>query len=187
VIPVAANEKKAVTKGPHQRTAALRPSTNQKGGETQIMQTIHDPARGAPHLRFLRTLHQRVFATCHGTATAVEGDVLRRIAFAFLALLLAAVALSVGANAALAQAAPGGGGDAIGQTLDNVRNYLAGLAFRVGGIGFVISLLVKAYASINENMHAYAHMGMKGSLVAVVVGGIVGPVLNIAQGLAAAG
>jgi hypothetical protein len=151
------------------------------------MQTIHDPARGAPHLKFLRALFQRVFATCRGSAAAVGRDVPRRIVFALLALLLAAVALSVGASAALAQAAPGGGSDAIGQTLDNVRNYLALQAFRVGGIGFVISLLVKAYASINENMHAYAHMGMKGSLVAVVVGGIVGPVLNIAQGLAAGG
>lgn len=78
----------------------------------------------------------------------------------------------------------GGGSDAIQQTLTNVRNYLAALSFTVGGIGFVASLLVKGYASINENAHAYAAMGMKGSLWCIVAGVIVTPILSIAAGLA---
>ena len=57
----------------------------------------------------------------------------------------------------------------------------------MGGIGFVASLLVKGYASINENAHAYAAMGMKGSLWCIVAGAIVTPILSIASGLAAGG
>jgi len=106
---------------------------------------------------------------------------------ALAATAVVCVALSVGAEAALAQEGAGGGGDAISQTLENVRNYLAGLAFGVGGIGFVASLLVKGYASINENAHAYAAMGMKGSLWCIIAGAIVTPILSIASGLAAGG
>ena len=110
----------------------------------------------------------------------------RRLFYALTATAALCVALSVGAEAALAQE-DGGGGDAISQTLTNVRNYLAGLAFGVGGIGFVASLLVKGYASINENAHAYAAMGMKGSLWCIIAGAIVTPILSIASGLAAGG
>jgi len=107
--------------------------------------------------------------------------------YAFAATVVLCVALSISAESALAQEEGGEGGDAISQTLTNVRNYLAGLAFGVGGIGFVASLLVKGYASINENAHAYAAMGMKGSLWCIVAGAIVTPVLSIASGLAASG
>ncbi len=107
--------------------------------------------------------------------------------FAVVALLAVCLALSMGAQEALAQQSAGGGGDAISQTLENIRNYLAGLAFGIGGIGFVASLLVKGYASINENAHAYAAMGMKGSLWCIIAGAIVTPILSIASGLAAGG
>lgn len=123
-------------------------------------------------------------------AATDKGRPRRSLSFALLAVLavLAATGLvaAVGASAAFAQAGPGGGGggDAIQQTLTNVRNYLATLSFAVGGIGFVASLLVKGYASINENAHAYAAMGMKGSLWCIVAGVIVTPILSIAAGLA---
>jgi len=122
----------------------------------------------------------------------LETTIARYAFFAVVALLAAllatCVALSVGAQEAFAQEeGSGGGGDAISQTLENVRNYLAGLAFGVGGIGFVASLLVKGYASINENAHAYAAMGMKGSLWCIIAGAIVTPILSIASGLAAGG
>jgi hypothetical protein len=97
-------------------------------------------------------------------------------------LLALSLAATIGAPAASAQEE--GGGDAIQQTLTNVRNYLAALSFSVGGIGFVASMLVKGYASINENAHAYAAMGMKGSLWCIVAGVIVTPILSIAAGLA---
>jgi hypothetical protein len=119
---------------------------------------------------------------------ALSTDALpRRLFYALAATAALCVTLSVGAEAALAQEGGGGGGDAISQTLTNVRNYLAGLAFGVGGIGFVASLLVKGYASINENAHAYAAMGMKGSLWCIIAGAIVTPILSIASGLAAGG
>ena len=123
---------------------------------------------------------------------ALETTIARCAFFAVVALLAAllatCVALSVGAQEAFAQEeGSGGGGDAISQTLENIRNYLAGLAFGVGGIGFVASLLVKGYASINENAHAYAAMGMKGSLWCIIAGAIVTPILSIASGLAAGG
>ncbi len=105
-------------------------------------------------------------------------------ALAALAAILVALSLAatIGAPAAFAQEE--GGGDAIQATLTNVRNYLAALSFAVGGIGFVASLLVKGYASINENAHAYAAMGMKGSLWCIIAGVIVTPILSIAAGLA---
>lgn len=124
----------------------------------------------------------------HGLTRLVGRVALRYLAFGLATVAVLWIALAVGAEAALAQDGGGGdGGDAISQTLTNVRNYLAGLAFGVGGIGFVASLLVKGYASINENAHAYAAMGMKGSLWCIVAGGIVTPVLSIASGLAAGG
>ena len=123
-----------------------------------------------------------------GLACALERELPRYLFYALAATVVLCVALSIGAESALAQeGATGEGGDAISQTLTNVRNYLAGLAFGVGGIGFVASLLVKGYASINENAHAYAAMGMKGSLWAIIAGAIVTPILTIAQGLAAGG
>ena len=152
------------------------------------MQANHSAACAAP-----RSLSRRAFgralAVCSGKV-AVVGRVLPRcLFFGLAASLVAIVALSVGAQTAFAQAQPGGGGggDAIQQTLDNVRNYLAALSFSVGGIGFVASLLVKGYASINENAHAYAAMGMKGSLWCIVAGVIVTPILSIAAGLAGGG
>ncbi len=122
-----------------------------------------------------------------GLARVVERELSRYLFHALAATVVLCVALSIGAESALAQEEGGEGGDAISQTLTNVRNYLAGLAFAVGGIGFVASLLVKGYASINENAHAYAAMGMKGSLWCIVAGAIVTPVLSIASGLAASG
>jgi hypothetical protein len=143
-----------------------------------------------------RSSGRRVLAACEGptsataraTAAVVHRELPRYLFWALFASLVAGVVLGVGAGEALAQQqGGGGGGDAISQTLDNVRNYLAGLAFGVGGIGFVASLLVKGYASINENAHAYAAMGMKGSLWCIVAGVIVTPILTIASGLAAGG
>lgn len=121
-------------------------------------------------------------------AGSLGADLPRYLCFGLVAVLALIVALSVGAQAALAQqGGPGGGGDAIQQTLFNIRDYLATLSFAVGGIGFVASLLVKGYASINENAHAYAAMGMKGSLWCIIAGVIVVPILTIAAGLAGGG
>jgi hypothetical protein len=161
------------------------------------MQTNHEAAREVqrrrlPRQGFLRNVSWRspgkVLAACSGVAGVVEKDLPRYLFWTLLAFLLATVVMSVGAQEALAQQqGGGGGGDAIEQTLTNVRDYLAGLSFAVGGIGFVASLLVKGYASINENAHAYAAMGMKGSLWCIVAGVIVTPILSIAAGLAGGG
>lgn len=123
--------------------------------------------------------------TASGAVAQINKDLARYVFWAVVALAVAVIAMNLGAHAAFAQAQDTG--DAIGQTLANVRNYLAGLAFGVGGIGFVASLLVKGYASINENAHAYAAMGMKGSLWCIVAGVIVTPILSIAAGLAGGG
>ena len=145
---------------------------------------------------------RRVLAACSRAVTTTVGEALsgaadgaqetrggrdlpRYVFWAVVAIVGFAIAMNLGAQAAFAQAQDTG--DAIGQTLANVRNYLAGLAFGVGGIGFVASLLVKGYASINENAHAYAAMGMKGSLWCIVAGVIVTPILSIAAGLAGGG
>ena len=131
------------------------------------------------------TVADAVAGTASGAAAQVNKDLARYVFWAVVALAAAVFAMNLGAQAAFAQAQDTG--DAIGQTLANVRNYLAGLAFGVGGIGFVASLLVKGYASINENAHAYAAMGMKGSLWCIVAGVIVTPILSIAAGLAGGG
>jgi len=146
-----------------------------------IQRLQHDVASTTPTAGVLQR-------TLHGLAQAFGRELPRCLFYALAAAVVLCVALSVGAEAAMAQeGGTGEGGDAISQTLTNVRNYLAGLAFGVGGIGFVASLLVKGYASINENAHAYAAMGMKGSLWCIVAGVIVTPILTIASGLAAGG
>lgn len=95
--------------------------------------------------------------------------------------------LNLYAGEALAQASPGGGGggDAIEGTLANVRDYIAGLLLVLGGIGFVVSLGLKAASPVNENAQYLAHMGLKSSAIAVLAGAIVSPIMDIIQGLAA--
>lgn len=105
--------------------------------------------------------------------------------FIALALLITFLAFALAAKAAFAQ--DGGGGDAIQSTLANVRDYISALLLFLGGIGFVASLGVKSVAGVNENVHAAAHMGMKGSAIAVIAGAIVNPIMSIIQGLAAGG
>lgn len=131
-------------------------------------------------------LASRVRRMLSQLARFLDKDLPRYLFFSLASTLVLLVALSIGAESAVAQQG-GGGGDAIQQTLTNIRNYPAGLAFGVGGIGFVASLLVKGYASINENAHAYAAMGMKGSLWCIIAGVIVTPILSIAAGLAGGG
>lgn len=115
---------------------------------------------------------------------------LMREALAALAILGAALGLGlvllvvVGAAPALAQ--QGGGEDAIQATLANVRDYIASLLLLLGGIGFVVSLGLKAASPINENAQYLSNMGMKSSFIAVLGGAIVGPVMDIIQGLAGA-
>jgi hypothetical protein len=122
-------------------------------------------------------------------ALTLARQALAEILFA-LALLGAALVLwlvllaVVGAAPALAQ--QGGGGDAIQATLANVRDYIAGLLLLLGGIGFVVSLGLKAASPINENAQYLSNMGMKSSFIAVLGGAIVGPVMDIIQGLAGA-
>lgn len=160
-------------------------STPTTGGDEGTVQTKDDLRLATASIALATGAARGLLASL---ARAVERDLPRCLFYAVAAVIVLYVALSVDAEAALAQEGGGGeGGDAISQTLTNVRNYLAGLAFGVGGIGFVASLLVKGYASINENAHAYAAMGMKGSLWCIVAGAIVTPILSIASGLAAGG
>lgn len=96
---------------------------------------------------------------------------LRLALLACLALALLLWVLGYGAEAALAQPGGGGGaGDAIERTIGNVRDYIGGLMIVLGGLGFVISLGLKAASPINENAQYLAHMGIKSSLLAVLGG-----------------
>jgi hypothetical protein len=101
------------------------------------------------------------------------------LAGALVSLLL----LNLCAGEALAQQG-GGGGDAIESTLTNVRDYIAGLLLVLGGVGFVVSLGLKAASPVNENAQYLAHMGLKSSAIAVLAGAIVAPIMDIIQGLA---
>ena len=189
---------------PTQETQGTHHDDPGTGGNRQLMQEAnHHPRGRSGPLRLARRLYGALLAPPDHAPGASEGPeagaitsreslettVARYVSFATLAALSVCVALSVGAQEAFAQAPPGGGGggDAIESTLTNIRNYLAGLSFAIGGIGFVASLLVKGYASINENAHAYAAMGMKGSLWCIIAGVIVTPILTIAAGLAGGG
>ena len=185
MIPTA-SERMVRKANPRSESKAARLlGTSRREGEKEIMQAIYGPMC-ATLCRVFRRSPGQAFAFCSGLVAVAERELPKYLFFGLAASLVAIVALSVHPQAALAQAAPGGGGggDAIQQTLENVRNYLAALSFSVGGIGFVASLLVKGYASINENAHAYAAMGMKGSLWCIVAGAIVTPILSIASGLA---
>ena len=115
-------------------------------------------------------------------ATSIPGAAkyaLLALAGAFASLLL----LNLGAGEVLAQQG-GGGGDAIESTLTNVRDYIAGLLLVLGGVGFVVSLGLKAASPVNENAQYLAHMGLKSSAIAVLAGAIVAPIMDIIQGLA---
>lgn len=113
--------------------------------------------------------------------------------FAVAAILALYVAALIGTEAALAQAGPGESaqgeysGDAIHTTLENVRDYIASILLLLGGIGFAVSLGLKAVAGPNENMHHASHLGMKGSAIAVLGGALIGPIMDIIVGLAASG
>ena len=110
----------------------------------------------------------------------------RAAKYALLALagaLVSLLLLNLHAGEALAQQG-GGGGDAIESTLTNVRDYIAGLLLVLGGIGFVVSLGLKAASPVNENAQYLAHMGLKSSAIAVLAGAIVAPIMDIIQGLA---
>ena len=103
------------------------------------------------------------------------------LAGALVSLLL----LNLCAGVAFAQQGRGGGGgDAIESTLTNVRDYIAGLLLVLGGVGFVVSLGLKAASLVNENAQYLAHMGLKSSAIAVLAGAIVAPIMDIIQGLA---
>lgn len=99
-----------------------------------------------------------------------------------LATLIALLLMAAGPDAAFAQQ---GGGDAIKSTLANIRDYIGSLMILLGAIGFAISLGLKAASPVNENAQYLAHMGMKSSAIAVIGGAILGPIMNIIQGLAA--
>jgi hypothetical protein len=100
------------------------------------------------------------------------------------AALVSLLLLNLCAGEALAQQGGGGGGDAIESTLTNVRDYIAGLLLVLGGVGFVVSLGLKAASPVNENAQYLAHMGLKSSAIAVLAGAIVAPIMDIIQGLA---
>ena len=162
------------------------------GGEVRIMHPDYrrapEPDRSVAGSLGGRQVLAACFGTVSGAVETIHKKLPRYLFLTLAALIVAVVALSISGQPAFAQqGGGGGGGDAIQQTLTNIRNYLAGLAFGVGGIGFVASLLVKGYASINENAHAYAAMGMKGSLWCIIAGVIVTPILSIAAGLAGGG
>jgi hypothetical protein len=111
----------------------------------------------------------------------------RTAKYALLALagaLFSLLLLNLCAGEALAQQGGGGGGDAIESTLTNVRDYIAGLLLVLGGVGFVVSLGLKAASPVNENAQYLAHMGLKSSAIAVLAGAIVAPIMDIIQGLA---
>ena len=116
---------------------------------------------------------------------AVAAPVLRAAKYALPMLAVALISLlllNLHADEALAQ--QGGGGDAIESTLTNVRDYIAGLLLVLGGVGFVVSLGLKAASPVNENAQYLAHMGLKSSAIAVLAGAIVAPIMDIIQGLA---
>ena len=114
-----------------------------------------------------------------------QPDALNAAKYALLALagaLVSLLLLNLCAGEALAQ--QGGGGDALESTLTNVRDYIAGLLLVLGGVGFVVSLGLKAASPVNENAQYLAHMGLKSSAIAVLAGAIVAPIMDIIQGLA---
>lgn len=109
-----------------------------------------------------------------------------------LVVLVLSIMAALGAQEAVAapegpDSTGDGGGDAIQGTLANVRDYIAGILLVLGGIGFVVSLGLKAASPINENAQFLANYGMKSSLIAVLAGAIVNPIMNIVEGLAASG
>jgi hypothetical protein len=78
-------------------------------------------------------------------------------------------------------------GGRIQSTIDNARNWLAGIMVSLGGLGMIASMLTKAVARTNENMHHAAHMGMTGSGVAIVAGLLVNDIINLLRSFVGGG
>ncbi|MDP9458643.1 MAG: hypothetical protein M3Q60_23365 [Actinomycetota bacterium] len=74
------------------------------------------------------------------------------------------------------------GGDQIIGFLQNVQDWMVQAVVPVAGIGFLSCAILKSVAGSNENMHHAAHMGAKGSLVALGAALMVGAFLGLIQG-----
>src|SRR5215213_4227550 len=130
---------------------------------------------------------ERVRAGARSDAPAAAASIPEAAKYALPMLagvLFSLLLLNLCAEEALAQQGGGGRGDAIESTLTNVRDYIAGLLLVLGGVGFVVSLGLKAASPVNENAQYLAHMGLKSSAIAVLAGAIVAPIMDIIQGLA---
>ena len=77
------------------------------------------------------------------------------------------------------------GGDQIIGFLQNVQDWMVQAVVPVAGIGFLSCAILKSVAGSNENMHHAAHMGAKGSLVALGAALMVGAFLGLIQGFVA--
>ena len=74
------------------------------------------------------------------------------------------------------------GGDQIIGFLQNVQDWMVQAVVPVAGIGFLSCAILKSVAGSNENMHHAAHMGAKGSLVALGAALMVGAFIGLVQG-----
>ena len=77
------------------------------------------------------------------------------------------------------------GGDQIIGFLQNVQDWMVQAVVPVAVIGFLSCAILKSVAGSNENMHHAAHMGAKGSLVALGAALMVGAFLGLVQGFVA--
>lgn len=74
------------------------------------------------------------------------------------------------------------GGDQIIGFFTNVQDWLIKAIVPIAGIGFLSCAILKSVAGSNENMHHAAHMGAKGSLVALGAALMVGAFIGLVQG-----
>ena len=115
-----------------------------------------------------------------------RGGLLAR--YALMALVALVGLFGAALYAAFLVAAPAQaqeGGDQIIGFLQNVQDWMVQAVVPVAGIGFLSCAILKSVAGSNENMHHAAHMGAKGSLVALGAALMVGAFLGLVQGFVA--
>lgn len=103
-------------------------------------------------------------------------------ALALSTVIYVAISLA-GAEAALAQAG-GEGGQQIIRFIENIRDWLSGAIIAACSVGLLSAGVMKGFAGPDTHWQQWANFGIKGSIVGLSFGVLVGPIVSMIQSFA---
>jgi hypothetical protein len=110
-----------------------------------------------------------------------------------LGLVLYMALSLLGSEAAYAQQGGGGGnaggsgGQQIIQFIENIRDWLAAAVIAACSVGLLSSGVMKGFAGPDTHWQQWANFGIKGSIVGLSFGVLVGPIISMIQAFAGVG